>query len=116
VPGATEGRRREVLDALLAAGPGGTTIPEVAAQTGHPRQRVADDVVALIRESLVRTAGKRATPGGGPPAGLYVAVGAQRPRLRLVDSPSASAESPEAEAEGAAAEAPAAIGGRGGTA
>jgi AAA domain len=116
---APTGAPAAVLAALVGAGPGGATTKELQQRTGLGRTAIAEAIAKeLIPRWLVRTAGTRPPPGGGPPAQLYVAAGAQRPRLRLVGSPTgAESQSAEAEAEGAPAEAPAAIaGGAGGPA
>jgi hypothetical protein len=94
-PPALTGTAERVLAALRTAGPPGATMKGLAEACGLPRQRVHEALTeALIPRSLARVGGFRDTPGGGPRASLYVAVGGpqsptdgHRGHLRLVAPP-----------------------------
>jgi hypothetical protein len=94
-PAALTGTAERVLAALRTAGPTGATMKALAEACGLPRQRVHEALTeALIPRSLARVGGFRDTPGGGPKASLYVAVGGpqshtdgHRGHLRLVTPP-----------------------------
>ncbi|HVG97081.1 MAG TPA: AAA family ATPase [Chloroflexota bacterium] len=86
----------KVLVALRNAGRAGATMKVLAEQAGIPRQRAHEAVVALVASGRATVGGYADTPGGGPKASVYLAVGAATPRapqddphgrLRLVVAP-----------------------------
>lgn len=75
----------KVLTALRAAGRAGATMKVLAEQAGIPRQRAHEAVVALVASGRATVGGYADTPGGGPKASVYLAVGAASPRASQED-------------------------------